>query len=307
MQFSRNIAVKELLRIMLVVEDNKTHVNWHVGMPVNPMNYGGDVVVVIDPGKTNMAVVISTPQTVVLKHFEFSGNNRGRGPVMDTTLYCEEFRAFLWAYLANVHLYVVAIEEAVTYKKGNSPYNYHQSNLCLTEIRGNVLNFFIERFGIRCIEVNNWAWKSHVLPEGYRSQSEKGSKRMFTELLPEMPYKDYFAADMCDVICILWFICDTQCSTYTMFCNRIEDCVREYKYTYVPVGQEVYTKIPEYPLNANFTLQQNINYYANRVFKPFSIVVDMSSVDVDDVYEHSSWFTDKNLRDTEVRVVVLRK
>lgn len=292
---------------MLIVEDNQTTVNWSRGMHVNPMQYAGDLVVVIDPGKTNMAVAISTPKKQVLKHFEFSGNNRGRGPVMDTTLYCEEFRAFLKAYLGNANLFIVAIEEAVTYKKGNSPYNYHQSNLCLTEIRSNVLNFFLEEFGIKVIEVNNWAWKSRVLPEGYRSQSEKGSKRMFEELLPELPYKDYFAADMTDVICILWFVCDTYCSGYVVYCNKRESGLGSYTYTFVPKDLPAYKALPEFGYNKNFTLEDNINYYTNRVFKPFSLVLEMSEIDPDIVYEHSSWFSDKNLQDKEVRVVIIRK
>ena len=104
---------------MLVVENNTTFFNWGIGGTVKPLEYGGEVVVVFDPSKTNMAMVIGTPRGDIITTFEFSGNNRKRGPAMDTTQYCMEVREFLSKLFQNVNLYTVAIEQAIL-KKGNN-------------------------------------------------------------------------------------------------------------------------------------------------------------------------------------------
>ena len=158
---------------MLVVEDNQVAYNWTVGDKVTPLDYHGDVVIVFDPSKTNTAILISTPTKLILDSFrykkpdtvlkalEFSGNNRKSGPVEDTTTFCYEMRQYLAALLSNVKLYVVAIEQAIT-KKGAK--ENHYTNMVLTEIRANLLGFFLEKYNVHVTEINNWAWKFAVLP-----------------------------------------------------------------------------------------------------------------------------------------------
>ena len=96
---------------------------------------------------------------------------------MDTTVYCEEVRQFLKQYLVNANIYFVGVEQAIT-KKGME---HHHSNMVLTEIRGNILNFFLDQYNVRVTEINNWSWKAGVLPKGYRGKFEKGSKKWFQD------------------------------------------------------------------------------------------------------------------------------
>lgn len=288
---------------MLVVERNKTFINWTCEQDLRPMQYSGEVVVVFDPSKSNMAMVVGTPAGDILNTIEFSGNNRKRGPVMDTTLYCEEVRAFLKIYLSKVNLFCVAVEQAITPKNGA----FHHSNMVLTEIRANLLNFFLDTFGISVIEVNNWAWKHAVLPEGYRSPFEKGSKKWFVQTMSDSPYAHYFEADMTDCICIYWYIISTKCSTYKCYCNRAEVCESEIMYFYTPISNNITDDMQEMAYNSRFSLSENMSFYANRVLGYFYMKVPIDAVDIVDVYNKTVSYEYDNLHDSEVKVVAKRK
>lgn len=287
---------------MLVVENNTTFFNWGIGGTVKPLEYGGEVVVVFDPSKTNMAMVIGTPRGDIITTFEFSGNNRKRGPAMDTTQYCMEVREFLSKLFQNVNLYTVAIEQAIL-KKGN---NYYHSSMVLTEIRSNLLNFFIEHFGIRVLEINNWSWKSHVLPQGYRSQSEKGSKRYYLTYFPDSPYSHYFEADMTDCLCIFKYVIDNFCSNYTMFCNRVETCIVQTECWYCPSTTPLENSMPAVTFNDRYSIKDNLSYYTNRLTKPFVMKVPLELVELSDIYGHVSGFSLDNCDDEFVKVVCKR-
>lgn len=288
---------------MLVVYHNEYSVDWHIGHIVEPLDYTGDVVISIDPSKTNMAMYIQTPNKEPIDAIEFSGNNRRRGPAMDTTVFCQELRSFLTTYLSKVNIYLVGVEQALTYKAEKAN---HITNMVLTEIRSNILNFFLEHFNIRVIEVNNWAWKFAVLPEGYRGKYEKGSKLWFTHAMPDSPYSKYFEADMTDCICIGWFLVDTHCGGYSMFCNKVEPCTVKYNYAFYPLKRGLLDNLREVKYNQIFSLQENLCYYVNRIKGTFTLLVDVESLDVADIYGHANLFTIADINCSKVRVVAAR-
>lgn len=288
---------------MLIVEQNTTHVNWSIGDDVHPLEYAGDVVISIDPSKTNMAILIGTPTGTILNTLEFSGNNRKRGPVMDTTIYCDEVRAFLRAYLKHANLYMVGVEQAIT-KQGTK---FHHSNMVLTEIRGNILNFFLEEYNLRVIEINNWSWKSNILPQGYRSQFEKGSKKYFRDYFPESPYTYYYEADMTDCICIYWYMCKERCKSYVLQCNRVEQSLSGYNYTYVPADSAVCDNLQEVNFNPRFSIEDNLAFYSNRILNTFCMTIPVDNVDTDSIYGRSMLFNKNNLNDVHIKVVAVRK
>lgn len=289
---------------MLVVEQNTTTLFWSRGASVHPLEYAGDVVVVFDPSKTNCAVVIGTPQKQILNVLEFSGNNRGRGPVMDTTLYCEEIREFLRVYLSKCSLYTVAMEQTIL-PKGKKAH-YHSVTV-QNEIRANLLNFFLEEFNVRVNEINNWSWKAAILPDGYKSPKEKGSKRFFRDYFSDTPYADYYEADVTDCLCMYWFVCDTRCSSYSLYCNRIEQSLGGFKFTFFPLSSKVGDTLQQVIYNPRFNIEDNIAYYSNRILHTFCFLVDTMDVPISMVYGHSNLFTDKDLNDKQVLVVAVRK
>lgn len=285
---------------MLVVEQNKYAANWSLGNAVTPLSYYGEAIIVFDPSKSNMAMVIGTPDGYILDTFEFSGNNRKRGPVMDTTLYCEEVRAFLKALLVNVDIYMVGLEQAIQ-KEGN---NYYHSSMVLTEIRANLLNFFLETYGVKAIEINNWAWKFAILPKGYRSKYEKGSKKWFLNEMPESPYSKYFEADMTDCVCMYWFMIDKMCQSYTCFCNKHETCSDEINYFLSPISTTNDNRVVLF--NSSFSLEENLAYYANRILKVFEMEVPTESLSLEDIYGKSIGFSLQDLNCDVVKVVAKR-
>lgn len=288
---------------MLVVENNKTYVNWGLGDSVHALEYSGDVVIVIDPSKTNLALIVGTPMRQILNVLEFSGNNRGRGPVMDTTMYCEELRYFLRAYLEKCNLYAVGIEQTIL-PKGKTAH-YHSVTV-QNEIQANLLAFFLDEFRVTAIKVNNWSWKSHVLPDGFRSPKEKGSKRYFQTYFPDSPYTYYHEADVTDCICIFWYLCDTKCGSYTLYCNRVEHSLSGFKYTFFPVNSAVGEGLQEVLFNQRFTFDENLAYYSNRILSTFVLKMDTVDVPIDHIYGHSMLFTRDNVHDKQVKVVATR-
>lgn len=290
---------------MLVVEQNTTQIFWSRGDAVHPLEYAGDVVIVIDPSKTNLALIVGTPQKQILNVLEFSGNNRGRGPVMDTTIYCEELRSFLREYLSKCNLYTVGIEEAILPK--DKKHAHYHSVMVLTEIRGALLNFFLEEFNVKVNEINNWAWKAAILPDGYRSKSEKGSKRFFEEHMADTPYAYYFEADVTDCICIYWYLCDKFCNRYSLYCNRIEKSLSGFSFSFVPLNSGATENLQEVIFNPRFTLEENLAYYANRILNTFCLEMDVVDVPIDAIYGHSLLFTRDNINDKKVKVVAVRK
>lgn len=289
---------------MLVVEQNTTFINWHVGTAVNPFQFAGDVVIAFDPSKTNAAMVIMQPDGTILNTLEFSGNNRGRGPVQDTTEYCREWRAFMREYLKNVNLYCVGVEQTILAKGARSSYH---SNQVLNEIRSNLLNFFLEEFGVHVIEVNNWAWKSAILPDGYRSNKEKGSKRFFEEHFANTPYAYYYEADMTDCICLGWYLCKNKCQAYSVYCNRVEKSFSGFTYSYVPTDSEVCSKLQKVSFNPRFTIEDNLAYYSNRILGTFCMEVECERISIDDIYGKAMLFTQKDLHAKTLKVVARRK
>lgn len=287
---------------MLIVEQNKTFVDWTIGCEVVPIDYTGELVVTFDPSKSNMAMVLGTPTGSILNVLEFSGNNRKRGPAMDTTVYCEEVRQFLRQYLTNANLYKVAVEQAIT-KKGME---HHHSNMVLTEIRSNLLNFFLENFGVRVMEVNNWSWKFAILPEGCRSMYEKGSKKYFRKYEPWSPFNDYFEADVTDCVCIYRYVVQNCCNDYRLYCNRAEPCLVDYSYAIYPSDSEVCKDIQSVIKNPTFTVKENLDFYVNRILKTFCMEVDIAELELEDMYGKSAMFEIGNLNDVTCRLVVAR-
>lgn len=286
---------------MLVVENNTNAVNWGINGAVNPLIYGGDVVVVFDPSKTNMAMLLGTPDGTILNTIEFSGNNRRSGPTMDTTQYCQEVRAFLKRYLAKAHIYMVAVEQAI-HKKG---FEYYTSNMVLTEIRANILNFFREIYGIEVIEINNWSWKHATLPEGYRGQFQKGSKKFFQDKMPNSPYAHYFEADMTDCICIYWYLLSQKCGSYVMLCNRSETAIVDFEYAIYP--DSGYTdQLKEVTYNDAYSIEDNIAFYVNRLSKPFALTVPVNKLSMEQIYKSATFFENKDIFTKNVKVVACR-
>lgn len=270
------------------------------GMTPPSLNYTGDIVVAIDPSKSNMAVVVGDPGGEIISIVEMSGNLwKTPKAAMDTTDYCIDAKDFLRQYLAGANLYRVGMEKAIT-KKGME---HHLTNMVLTEVRSMLLNLFKTEYGLRDVdvEVNNWSWKHAILPDGYRSQSEKGSVRYFLEYLNDTTYINYFEDDVTDAVCIYKYLTMETKKTYAIVCREDEPTTKDIRIQISPNHVDVLGN-RQFRYNPTFNPAQNAKYFANRSTRNGICKVDLKALSMSDIYTYASGFT--TIPNDDIRLVV---
>ena len=247
--------------------------DWHYfsgDTEIKPLEKRGKVIVTIDPGKTNMAVVIGDAYGVIYTYVEISGKD------CNTTQYCTDFSNFIERYLSNVELWAVGVEAAVSYKG----MQYHRSQMVLTEIRANVLQLFRTRFGKQPVEINNWAWKKAILPDGYRGTQEKGSLRYLTELgLTNVTH------DVTDCICMYMWLHRNVPKADDPYCDESEVCFCGYTLTIfnaedLPTMKDMW----QFAANPQYSLSDNVSYYLNRTNTNGVLTIDASALSLEEIY-----------------------
>ena len=238
--------------------------------------YGGDVVVAIDPSKTNMGVAIGDTDRNIFAYLELSGKG------CDTTEYCIDLKKFFTKYLSKVHILSVGIEQAVQYKG----YQYYHSQMVLTQIRATLLEFFLEHFHVKVNEINNYAWKGAILPDGYRGHSEKGSQRWLAE-----QGITGLSDDVTDAICIYLYVVSLRVEPAIQYCVVEEEPLVPYKLCIVPDTFELQEDYPLYVYNPQISLHGNISYYINRNFKPFKLLTPIEKLTTGVIYSSKCVFT----------------
>lgn len=260
-------------------------------MPVQPLNMRGDVVIVIDPGKTNMAMAIGSPSGTVLCIVQFSGAGRH----IDNSDYCQDVKAFIKGFLKNVDIYDFGIEQAIS-KRGM---NHHHSSMVLTEIRGSLIDLGYELTGKKPQELNNWSWKSYVLPEGYRSQSEKGSARYLKDW-----YNLYGNADVTDALCMLTYITRDYRDTYVLRVTRAETPIVPFTVAIYPPSM-LNSKLRRFVYNPSLSIEENAVFYANRCTDVGIAEVTVETLGIEEIYKYATGFSSMD-NITKVGVVVVR-
>lgn len=266
---------------------NGQAIEFHVGDPVPNLRYTGQAVVVLDPSKTNCALVVGDPGGEIQIIVEMTGNNWRVGPVMDTTQYCSEVKDFIRRLLVDTEVYMFKAEQAIT-KKGM---NHHHSSMVLTEIRAALLGLAYEEYGFHKeqVEVNNWSWKHGILPEGYRSQNEKGSFRYFWQYLKDDTYLDYFEADVTDCVCIYQFVIKNIKDTYRIVCTQKEKARKEYKLAIMPSYVDTGDYRP-FTYNPSFTVEENAAYFVNHSRRSGIAEMKIPFIPMESIYRLSSGF-----------------
>ena len=254
------------------------------------LNYKGNFVVAIDPSKTNLGLVVGNDRGAVYEWVELSGKG------CDTTEYCNDLMDFIEDYLSNGTIIVAGVEQAVMYKG----MNYYHSQMVLTEIRANILQGFLQRFKIKIHEINNYAWKGAILPDGYRGRSEKGSLRYLKER-----GLDGISDDVSDAICIYFYITRFVDEPEMLRCTYEEESLCKYSYAIVPENFVVSDLKDNFEGNGDISLKGNIAYFINRVVSNgFAFTYPVTSLTLDDIYCGNIRVDSPNLE--KVKVVVAR-
>lgn len=258
---------------MEVYINKNGYLNYHAGDPVPPFLFRGDIILATDPGKTNMAVTIGTPDGVVLTILQF----RAPGYANDNSDYCHDFKVFLTEYLKECNVIVFGIEAAIS-KQGM---NHHRSAMVLTEIRANLIDLAYQFTGRKAFEVNNWSWKYAMLPDGMRGQHEKGSARLLSDV-----YAVYGNADVTDSICIYKYVVQKEGNPYYSV-NPVETEKPLVPYRVViSVPSQMASRCRRCIYNYNLSLDDNVAYAINRTTERVVFTVPASVLTLEDVYKH---------------------
>lgn len=139
------------------------------------MEYSGKKIMIsIDSSKTDSCMTVADEFGVRLDDYELCGE-----PKDDVLAQCQWERRCLSTILANSLPSIVGIEDIITKKedgKFSAGIETHQTRFKITAIFMSFICFFQDTFNITPELVNNWSWKSTVLPEQYRTQEHhKGS------------------------------------------------------------------------------------------------------------------------------------
>lgn len=140
------------------------------------------VIIAIDSSKTNSCVTVDNEFGVRLDDYELRGD-----PKDDVLQQCAWERQCMGVILDQSIPFIVGIEDIITKKeyttadgkkvsKYSTGLEIHQSRFKITAVFMSFIIFFQDMFDMTPELVNNWTWKSTVLPEEYRTRDHnKGS------------------------------------------------------------------------------------------------------------------------------------
>lgn len=264
------------------------------GDPVPEFKFTGDLILAVDPGKRNMALTIGNPQGNVLAIVQF----RAPGRDNDNSEYCQDVKTFISTFLHGRHIKVFGIEQAIS-KKGM---NYHHSSMVLTEIRANLIDLAFQLTGRKAFEINNWSWKYAILPDGLRSQSEKGSAKFLAKT-----FEQYGNADVTDSICMYRYVLQKCYQVAPIIIpSDVEQPIVPFEIRIIPAGTYAAQQPQQFYYDQTYSLEENAVYYANRTYQLGVCKVPVSKLSLEQIYKYATNFIPLNSGAEFVEAAVFR-
>ena len=279
------------------------------GIPVYEYNqsYGGkNILVSIDSSKSNTAMFVWDEYGYPIDDYEISG----AGSDIDVYDLCWQTRIELEKLFRGSNILRVGIEDIITKKEdGYKGLEIHQSRHKITAVFDNLIFFFQIYHNQTPRRINNWEWKSHVLPEEFRSKShKKGSKDWCAYMGNRWANRK---DDVTDAYCIGLYLLMTEKIESVYKLESTEPAKFDYDYGIFPTQFPVPVNAKNFLIKNSDTLIHNIETVANYIKEkqPGCIKVPMEMLTIDDVYGDKLKFNKvyKFDRSTdEVLVVVYR-
>lgn len=267
---------------------------------------GQNILVSIDSSKSNTAMFVWDEYGYPIDDYEISG----AGSDIDVYDLCWQTRIELEKLFSGSHILRVGIEDIITKKEsGYKGLDIHQSRYKITAVFDNLIFFFQTYHNQTPRRINNWEWKSHVLPEEYRTKDhKKGSKDWCVALGNRWANRK---DDVTDAYCIGLYLLMTEKIESVYKLDSTEPAKCKYDYGIFPIQFPVPANAKNFLIKNNDTLMHNIETIANRVKdkQPGCVKVPIELLTIEDVYSDKLKFnsTYKFDRDAdEVLVVVYR-
>lgn len=224
----------------------QTYESWYAGQ---------NILIGIDSSKSNTAIVVGNEYNEILDDYEISGAGS------DVNVYdlCWQTRKQLKTLFAGANIIAVGIEDIITKKKDNQykGLDIHSSRAKITAVFDNIIFSFQEYFDITPRFINNQEWKSHTLPEEYRTRAhKKGSQDYFNDMGGRWAgRKD----DVTDAVCILTYLFSI---TNKVVVNKIykpTPTTKKYTYGLYPIEMAMPTGSKQFEFNNSLTFKQSMD------------------------------------------------
>lgn len=237
-----------------------------------------DVMVAIDASKTNTGMFVADRYGNILDDYEISGERSD-----DIYYQTWEQRKFIKTLFAGSNIVLGGIEDIIT--KDSRGMREHESRLKITLVYASFISAFQDYFSYTLEPINNWAWKSDVLPEQYRTRDHsKGSLDWHNDMHTKYAgRKD----DITDAWCILQhLIRKHNISRAVPVSDDIED-MRPCK-VFLVSGKSNMVGHNEFKYNAALNFEQNVAFLSNRL-SDIAVAnffrVPISTLSIKDIYE----------------------
>ena len=276
-----------------------------------PEFIGMDIAIGIDSSKSNTAMIVGDPYGNILSDFEISG----AGEDVDVYDLCKVTRDNLKSLFEGANIMAIGIEDIITKKekgkenRGYAGIDIHTSRAKITAVFNNFIFFFEDYYHMRPDRINNWAWKSAILPEAYRTRDhDKGARDWYRDRgLPYGSRKD----DVADAACIYQYIVQQKKFKPIVRVYNIEPKTVNYDFYIVPQNF-ISPGCIEFKCDNNCGYIDNMNTIANKL-KPDEVGImqwPLDRLEIEDIYNATlqcvagSRF---NRIDTNVYLLVYRK
>lgn len=264
---------------------------------------GQKIVIGIDSSKSDTAIAVGDAYGNIIADYEI----RGGGKATDVYDLCAFTRKQMKKLFDGADIQLVGIEDIITKKeKGYKGIEIHQSRYKITAVFDNFLFTFEEFFGIRPIRVNNWDWKSTILPEEYRKRThDKGSKDWFADLGNRWAGRN---DNVTDSVCILMYLYKRHKVKPIYTIKETAPNNASYEFMIVPSSFPTNETVREFAILNNDTIEHNVQTIAGAldVGQVGFVRVAIENVPIDWIFsEHLQITTDCRFNRVEDDVMFL--
>lgn len=272
-----------------------------------PSYSGKNILVSIDSSKSDTAMFVWDEYGHPLDDYEIIGAGSDIG-VYDL---CWRTRIELQKLFSGANILRVGIEDIITKKEaGYKGIEIHQSRYKITAVFDNLVFFFQIFHNQTPRMINNWSWKSSVLPEDLRKKDvKKGSTEYCKRLGNRWAGRN---DNVTDAYCIGLYLLMSEKIESVYYLEYTEPGRVKYDYGIFPESFPLPSGSKNFIIKNNDTLQHNIETIANKVVtgQPGCVKADISLLSLEDVYSEHARFASNykyTLVDNQVLVVVFRK
>lgn len=244
-----------------------------------------EIVIGIDASKTNTALAIGNMSGELLHWIELNGSGDGTSEY-DALKLCKKHRDTLKVLFKDSIVKLVGIEDIITKvtKGKETGMTVHTSRFKITCIFASLIAFFQDNFEITPMLINNWTWKSHILPENFRSRDiGKGSLAYFKSINSPL---GNCTDDVTDAVCILRYL--YKYSGIQLGIKIYEPEVQFKKYNAMLVSDLEKTDLDAriFLYNSDMTLEQNMIVISNNVDDVGKARVEIKDLSLADIYKY---------------------